>query len=184
MMRSNDLPVTGTYSRNGHVRLSLAVGAILPAIVAAQGPIDSLRVLSPAPAVRGRFLCSVDSVSASLGDPKVTCKAGGDTSFVIRRDSISSITRPGSAVAVPDSVSLFDYWNRVARADWVRRLGGPPTDIGESSASTPYFEAVWDRPNGVRDIVSLRRSASGRVSSSWGSYDCRPTAPVKAIACR
>ena len=157
---------------------------VIPSWAWPQSASDSLRVLDRSPVTRGRYLCGIDSVAASIGDRYVRCRVGGDTTFIIRRDTISAVTRPSGVLLVSDSLTLFDHWNRAIRREWVRRFGAPPTDIGMATANENYFEAVWDRTTGVREIISLTRIAPGRVAVSWGSYDCRPTAPVRAMACR
>lgn len=165
--------------RHGIVAVIVAFSA-----VEAQSTGGTLKVLSPAPPTRGLYLCITDSIAAANGDPRIQCEVGGDTNFVIRRDTISSISRPLGIASVADSLTLFDYWNRELRSAWIARLGGPPTDIGATSRMSHYFEAVWDRTNGVRDIVSLTRLGQGRVALKWASFDCRANAPARMIACR
>jgi hypothetical protein len=155
--------------------LALVVLCQLPVTLVAQ----ELKVLAPAPPTRGVYLCRIDSVSKAPS--RTVCDVGGDTSFAILNDTIQYVSRP-TRVFIPDSVKLFDYWNRSLREAWVSRIGGPPDDVGSSGRNK--FVAIWNHANGVRDLVWVTRFDGGRAIIAWDSVDCRRTLKSLPIACK
>ena len=139
-----------------------------------------LVVLSPAPELRGRYLCESDSLASSEGVDVLHCDAGGDTTFTVRSDTIVSISR-FEELDVADSTSLFDYWNATQRPLWTARLGGPPTDIARPNGRVDYFEARWEHSNGVRDNVRITRDPGRWTQLHWVSFTCRDSS---GIGCR
>ncbi len=148
-----------------------------PQGVAADAP---LVVLAPAPQLRGRYLCERDSLAALEGVDERLCDAGGDTTFTVRSDTIVSISR-FEDLEVADSVSLFDYWNGTLKPLWTARLGGPPTDIARPNGRVDYFEARWERSNGVRDHIKITRDPGKWTQLHWVSFTCRDGS---GIGCR
>ena len=164
--------------------IAVLVGCRVGSETGAAKPTDVLALGRAAPDVRGLYLCRFDSIAAAHGDPKTQCRAGDDTTFEIRRDTVVYISVE-EALEVPDSVSLFDFWHSTLRAEWTAKLGAP-TDIADDSRSVPpfefeYFEVRWDRQDGRRDLVTLSRSPGRWARLRWVALSCLES---EAIGCK
>ena len=147
---------------------------------------NSLAVLHAVPDIRGRAVCNVDSLASRTQTEVVArCDFGHGVTATIHGDTIFSVERT-VVPPVPDSgQSLLDYWNSHLRHGWEAALGGRPDNLNSHrSDQSNRFEAIWDTPTGVRQLITLERTSTKGLVLQHLSIDCRERDRHKqAIAC-
>ena len=147
---------------------------------------EGIRVLGKAPDPRGRYLCQVDSISTAVhGVLQIDCEVGGDTTYTVRNDTVVFITRYEKAPDADSKLGLLDYWKQHLAPEFEKRFGGRASNIAQSTRGLDfeYFEATWDRPNGIRELITVsRRVESGQPPTrrvvKRETLDCRTKGPI------
>ncbi len=138
----------------------------------------SLQVMQKAPLLHARYLCGVDpskvdSMAWTSSDSSwIECRAGGDTMFSIRHDTVVYIEHSVYAPPAPISMSMLDYWNSMLRPVWSKHFGRPPDMIAARQLGDSLFEAIWNVVNAFRSVVQITK-ASGGFAVKIYSLDCR-----------
>lgn len=147
---------------------------------------DSLMVLRPMPDIRGRAVCSGDSVATRLAGVVIaSCEFGDGLELRVHGDTIFAVERSLSPPAPDSGVTLLDYWNRNLRDEWEARLRRRPDNLGQQGPEGgDHFEATWHDSTGVRHIITLARPSGTPLTMTYLVIDCRERDRSKrAIAC-